>query len=389
MSDPYVAIGFMALTFGFHIAFVNIDIGLGIIIPLLKRLGEVKGITTYIIEARKYMRYLAIIYASAGVFGTAFTVFLLTFFPSFLWLGGLVLIYPFGLAVMFLILRLFSIGAYWYTWDKLRSNYHFYLGLTLAFTSFAVPYGFRVVFAFLNYPVGIKNLSPLELDPLAMFTNPTLLPLYLKSITGGLLAAMFTILSLYAYSIRRGSSNGEANDVLIRTYLKLGIWLIALQLIFGFWYLATLSSYAPYKFSNIVGAIFGGKVTRDYFWLFIIKMLLVAYQLFVVLYIAHQSIGGKVFNVKERTTNNLLIALGPSALLTIVLGEYLNAFSQLPYFIAQPTLEEILPMINIHNSINDLAAIVDLYAITIFGLIPLFLAFFVLLYYIIAVKITN
>lgn len=388
MTDPTIAIALMAFVFGIHIILVNIDIGLGMIIPIWKRIGEIRGIEAYVMESKKYMRYLAIIYASAGVFGTAFTVFLLSFFPEFLWLGGVVLIYPFGLAVIFLILRLFSIGSYWYTWDRLRGDYHFYLGLLLAFTSFAVPYAFRTVFAFLNYPAGVENLSPLKLDPLKMFTNPTQLPIYLKSVAGGVIAATFTLTSLYAYSIRKGIGDKETSERFIRTFLNIGIWLLALQVIFGFWYLASLSNYAPFKFNNIAGSWFGGEFTADYSWLFFIKLLLVAYQFFVVLYIAFKSISGEKFDASEKTMNALLIGIGPAALLTILLGEYLNAFSQLPYFVAQPSLEESLPMINVYKSINELAAVFDMYVITLVGLIPLFLAFILLLYYVVAGKIS-
>ena len=389
MADPGLAIAIMAIVFGIHIVLINIDLGLGIIIPILKRIGEIRGNEVYVSEARKYMRYFAIVYASAGVFGTAFTVFLLTFFPEFLWLGGVLLIVPFGLAVVFLILRLFSIGAYWYTWDKLRGDYHFYLGLVLAFTSFAVPYAFRSVFAFLNYPAGVESISPLKLNPIKMLTNPTLMPIYLKSVAGGVLAATFSLVSLYAYKVRKGESDKETASGFIKKYLNVGMWLLGLQVIFGFWYLASLSMYAPYKFGNIVGVWFGRSVSADYSWLFTIKMLLVAYQFFVVFYIAFTSIQGKEFDVADDTTNKLLLGLGPAALLVIMFGEFLNAFSQLPYFVAQPALEEALPMINVYNSINELASVLDIYAIAFFAFIPLFLAFFVLLYYILAGKVSN
>ena len=70
-------------------------------------------------------------------------------------------------------------------------------------------------------------------------------------------------------------------------------------------------------------------------------------------------------------------------------GEYLNVFSQLPYFVAVLELENVLPMINVFNSIDPLAALFDIYVITVFAITPLLIVFFVLLYYVIAGKVQN
>lgn len=390
MADPTIPLAFMALVFGFHIVLVNVDIGLAIIIPVLKRLGEIWNKKSFVEEARKYMKYFAIVYATAGVFGTAFTVFLLSFFPSFLKIGGIVLLFPFGFAVIFLILRLFSISAYWYTWDRIRPEYHFYLGLILAATSFLVPFTFRTVFAFLNNPIGVESLSPLKLNWGKMFTNPTLAPLYLKSIVGALAGTLFILVTLYAYRLYRGIGDGDVNKYFIRKYLSIGMWFLLLQFVLGFWYIASLSAYSPYKFSNIFGIWFGsGAIGGDYSWLFVFKMILVGFQVFVVLYILYQLFGEEKDIFENRNNIYLLMGIGPAALLTILVGEYLNAFSQLPYFIAVPELENQLPIINVSKSLNKLAALIDIYALTIFAIIPLLLAFLVFLYYILWGKIQE
>ncbi len=389
MADPGIPLAIMAFFFGVHIVLVNIDLGLAVFVPLLKWFGEKNNNELYVREAKRYMRYFAIIYASAGVFGTGFTVFLLSFFPDFLWLGGVVLLVPFALAGVFLTLRLAGIAAYWYTWDRLRSDYHFAIGLILAFTSFAVPFAFRTIFSFLNYPAGVENISPLEINIGKMFANPTLYPIYLKSIAGGLAVASFMLVSLYAYRYYNGIDGKEENLSMLKLFLNIGIWLLFLEVIFGFWYLASLGAYAPYKFGNIAGAWFGGMVTADYSWLFIIKLLFVGFQVFTVFYIFFYVIKHGKLDYDYKYIKYLLLGVGPAAALTILLGEYLNAFSQLPYFVAQPDLESVLPMINVFNSINDLAAFFDVYFLTLFAIVPLFLAFLVLLYYIISGKIKE
>lgn len=389
MADPTIPLAIMAFFFGIHIVLVNIDMGLGILVPILKRVGELRNNQVYIREARKYMRYFAIFYATAGVFGTGFTVFLLTFFPEFLWLGGVVLLVPFALAVLFLTLRFLSLALYWYGWDRFRPDYHFYIGLVLAFTSFAVPFSFRTVFSFLNYPAGVENLEPLEINIGKMFTNPTLWPIYLKSIVGSLAVTFFMLVTLYTYKYYKGIGDKEENIFFIKKYLYIGFWFVFLQFIFGFWYLSALSATAPYKFANIAGAWFGGNVTADYSWLFLIKLLFVAFQAGVILYLFYYAVKNGSINFDDVNVQYMLMGLGPAAALTIVLGEYLNAFSQLPYFVAQPGLESVLPMINVFNSLNDLATFFDLYAITLFAVVPLFLVFLVFLYYVLAGRVSN
>ncbi len=389
MADPGIPLAMMAIFFGFHIVLVNVDMGLGIIIPILKRLGELKGKEVYISEARKYMRFFAIMYASAGVFGTGFTVFLLTFFPEFLWLGGIVAFAPFAVAILFLTLRFLTLTLYWYGWDRFKPELHFYIGIVLMITSFGVPFGFRAVFSFLNVPQGVENISPLELNVAKMFTNPTLPPLYLKSIFGALAATFFTLVSVYTYRYYKKLGNQEDNIYFIKLYLSYGMLFLFLQFITGFWYLGSLAAYAPYKFGNIAGAWFGGTVVSDYSWLFALKLFFVAVQVGVILYIFYWMLEKGEFNLNDKYTLYGLLSIGPASLLTIVLGEYLNAFSQLPYFVAQPSLEDALPMINVFNSINELAAIFDVYSVVIFAGIPLILAFLVLLYYVIAGKVNE
>lgn len=379
MADISVAVGFLAFAFGFHIVLVNIDMGLGILIPLMKRYGETKNDEFLVKTAKRYMRYFAIMYASAGVFGTAFTVFLLTFFPSFLRLAGVVLLWPFGLAVLFLILRLFSISAYWYTWDRLDPEKHFYIGALLILTSLIVPLAFRSVFAFLNTPSGIVSLSPLKFSLIDYFLNPTLLPLYLKSITGALVVTFLTLASIHIYRISKNIGDAEKEKQLVGFYFTWAFYLLLIQVLFGLIYIITLWVYVPYKFNNIFGS---------YLWLLIIKILVVIFQIYIA---------GLIWNslrkgVEPAFTGTLLketLAVGPISLLGIVVGEYLNAFTHLPYFIAQPDLAKLLPEIDLTQSINKLALFFDLYAITIFAILPLLLAFLVLLYYVVSGRVTN
>jgi len=168
------------------------------------------------------------------------------------------------------------------------------------------------------------------------------------------------------------------------------MWLLGLMLFFGFWYLASLGLASPYKFSNVAGTWFGiSPQGLDLSWLFALKLILVGYQIFVFLYLLRSVFVAGSINYSDKTTQLLLILLGPVAVTTILLGEYLNAFSQLPYFVAVPSLETALPEINLYNSINPLATLFDVYVLTVFAGVPLLTVFFVMLYYILRGRISS
>ena len=79
---------FLALVFGLHIVMVNLGIAFSTVIPILKRKGEKENNEIYLRTSKQLMNFYAATYGLAGVFGTAFTVFLLSFYPSFIGLAG-------------------------------------------------------------------------------------------------------------------------------------------------------------------------------------------------------------------------------------------------------------------------------------------------------------
>ncbi|MHA1989944.1 MAG: cytochrome ubiquinol oxidase subunit I [Candidatus Hodarchaeales archaeon] len=379
MVDTQPVLGLFSLFFSLHIILVNIDMGMAVLIPILKRLGETKEKTHYITHAKSHMRYLAIFYASAGVFGTGFSVLLLVFLPDFLWLVGQTLFIPFSLAVIFIAIRLLCISTYWYGWDKFTSKNHLFIGLILASTSFIVPFFFRTVFGFLSYPDAIlSSVDPLVIQPLDFILNPIFIPLYGKSIFGAFTLTFFMLITVYSIrSIKQIGSN-DTNLEFIKLFLKFGGVLYIIQLFWGTLYLLTLSI-VPLKFNNILGLD-----TTDYsnLGLFITKLSFIFLQGIILIYLFNH------FNINKLTLNESklaklsLVLLGPLALLTIVSGEMLNIFSQLPYIVLGPGIETIFPMINFDNAINELSAIFDIYFITIILLVPLLLGLLYLLYWI-------
>ncbi len=371
MVAPLPVSTLITLTFGVHIVLVNLDIALSIFIPWMKWKGTKEG-DEFLVERAKYlMRYYAATYAVAGVFGTAFTVILLSFYPQFIGLAGHLTWVPFGLAILMIVLRFFSIVSYWYLWGKISNELHDLLGALLALTGLLVPLGFRAVFAFLNYPAGLKLEPKPMLDVGEALMNPTLWPLYLKSIFGALAAGSLVLVT--AYGLRYHKSKDERYMKLVRLNLKYGLTSLVLMLVFGTWYSIVLYFTTPYKFANVFGFLVGMKPKLDFTWLFILKMVLVLAQLFL----AYSLYSGE-FNL------NYVKAVGPLALLTVASGEMLNMHSQLPYFVAQPEvvnkLPDLLKNALLTTNVNSLANVPELYTITAVMLVPLLLAMAALFY---------
>ncbi len=360
---------FLAFVFGLHIVLVNLGIALSTSIPILKRLGEKRRNPLYVSTARELMGFYAATYALAGVFGTAFTVFLLSFYPGFIGLAGHIAFVPFAIAILAIAAHFLAISTYWYGWDRFSSGTHFLIGLVLLSTAYIIPLGFRAVSAFLNLPSGLEIEPKLHLDVVKALANPTFLPLYLKSVTAALAAGFLTISS--AYAVRYGRGDSKAVEV-VSKFMKPSAILLTLTILFGIIYAETLRVYVPYKFSNAL-CMFAGKCEYDYSWLFAIKLALIAVQIFAI------------YSFFVRKSVKPVIAAGPAALTAIFAGEMLNSFSQYPYFVAklsdenfvssipEPVRSMLAERLNLELA-NPLAASGDIYALTIAFLAPLTVA---------------
>lgn len=382
--DPIPVVGLMGVVFGIHIVLVNIDMGLAVLIPLLKRLGEKWEKPRFVDHARAMMQYLAVIYASAGVFATGFTVFILSFFPDVLWLAGNALVIPYGAATVFVALRLGTISAYWYGWDRFKPNHHFLVGLVLASTSFIVPLFFRVTVAVLNTTNNaIVSFDPILVNIPAALLNPTLWPLYLKSIFGAFAVTFLLLASFYVYRLLKGLGDAEENREFIRFYAKAGGVAYLLNLVFGPLYLVSLWFVARYKFDNMLGPLFGDNSEVPFaLVLFGLKTLLLGIQLVAIIYLTWEGVWRDELSFEEKGSKLALLTFGPAAALTIFVGEIMNGVAQYPWAILEPDLVGRFPQINVETTVNDLAAIFDIYAITLFALTPLLLAMLFLFYWV-------
>ncbi len=326
----------LAFNFGIHIVLVNIIIGLAVLVPLFKYLGTKRNDMDLVTLSRKMMKWYAVTYGVAGVFGTAFTVFLFSFYPFFTDIIGNLLLVPFGMSIVFIALNFFSLIAYWYGWDHWSSKTHNTIGILMGASAIMIPFGFRQVFAFLNEPTGLAFSASNQpyLNVAIAYTNPTFWPLYLKSIDGALTTGMLAAMAGFGLLYLINSENKKYFEKSVNMLLLPSFIGLLLMIPLGFWYLMSLSN-VPYKFNNIMGG-FGWTIGNlgiayNYSWLFALSMILTAIQVLAVIYIFYKGMKGSL--ISKSTAYSSVIA-GASAIGTIESMEMLNAFSQFPRFIA-------------------------------------------------------
>jgi len=327
----------IAFTFGAHIMMVNLSIGLSPLMVYYR--NKAVGDKRFEGVARTLARFYAATYGVAGVFGTAYTVFLLSFYPKFIGLAGHIALIPFAIAILMIALHFLMLALYWYGWDRWSLTTHNIIGALLVISVLLIPLGFRAVFSFLNVPTGLHfdaasgkfYLSVSEF----LRHNPTFWWLYLKSIVAAFTATFVAVAGGYAYKYLR--SEGEEKEVALEVSTKMvRLALIGLVLMFflGLAYALSLRA-VHYKFNNIFGGfgwkVGSGQVAYNFSWLFALKMIFYVFQIVAVV-AAYRAISSGS-GLSEGQAKMLLYA-GFVALATIAAGEFLNAFSQYPYFIA-------------------------------------------------------
>lgn len=380
----------LAVVFAFHIVMVNLGIFLALYVPYLKRKADNSGDENLEKVAHKLMKFYAATYGVAGVYATAFTVFLLSFYPDFLGLAGHLTLIPFGLAILMIAVHFFAITGFYYGWNRWSRSIHYVFGALLAISALLIPFAFRAVFAFLNIPVGLElSGGKLSLNVVKALTgNPTYWPLYLKSLVAAVTAGAFAIVGGLAYSYVKATDEGykKAVSQVVKELTPVIAIGLLLMIVMGFWYAISLRN-IPYKFNNVF-ARFGwkagdGTIGFDVSWLFALKMLFFLAQIYIIA-TAYKHL--RAGTIPQSKATPLLIG-GLIALFTVALGELLNAFSQYPYFIAclgspsscQDILAQIPPeqltrLANILNleTYNTLATIQSVQVIT-----GLFMAFLI------------
>ncbi|MEM2238478.1 MAG: cytochrome ubiquinol oxidase subunit I [Candidatus Caldarchaeum sp.] len=300
-----------------HIIFVNITMGTGFISAMARFLAWRRNDPSLEIMSRRVFKILVVHELFSGVWGTVITVVLAAFLPTLLAIAVDVMFFPLLIALSAIIIRIPTIALFWYTWGKIEPRIHSIIGFVMALSGFAVPMGFRYIFAEITYPHGVglalQNLR--DAARIEVFANPLYPPLILHTWAGALLVGGFITASFFAIK-------GNVSPKFLWIGLWHGIIFLAVQPFIGLWYLTSLNTYAPILYSNILGtATFN---------------LLPMFGLKAVVFASLAAVSAFVWKKVKRGEGSVpryAIALGPLAVLAVLAGEFINDAGRYPFLV--------------------------------------------------------
>ena len=234
-----------------HITFVNLVLGLSVIVPFTEYLSYRRRDEKLMDVARRTFKYLILTDLVAGVWGTWITIALAGLWPTLTYIATTVLFVPITVALVGILIAIPSIAIYWYTWGKVSRGVHLFVGCLMAFGALLVPAGFRMIFAFVDDPVGLNEA--LKGNLYAIFGNPIYPILVVWSWFGSLAMSALVAGGIYAWRAR-SSTNGTGTGLKETTYfLELGIPFLVVTGVLGAYFFITLQSVSPYIFAGLTG----------------------------------------------------------------------------------------------------------------------------------------
>ena len=283
-----------------HLTFVHINLGTSVSSFIAK----------YVFGDVSLARKLATVMVSgefvSGTLGTVLTVILAGIWTPLMNVAANILYIPLLIALIGIVLRLPSIGGYWYTLDR-GGSLNFLFGISMILGGFLIPFGFRYIFAFINYPMGLKTLNPLEGDIFEALMNPLFPPLYVLTLGSVLMVGFAVSIPI----IKRSGYWGALG----RSFLLYALLATLLFLIGNIWFIDLLSKFSGFMFSNMLSP------TNPSFYTFLIMWISMVMLLGMI-----------VIELKGiLRVNNLFYFIVP--IIAMLSMEFSYGYSRFPYFV--------------------------------------------------------
>ena len=307
-----LVLGFSWLAFGFELA------------------GRRWNNRAYVESSRAVTKAIVLIYAAIGSLGTAITVELFALWPDFTKTLGTLLWWPFAFVAASIISNFLMIAIYWYTFDRIRTSIHLAVGFFMALTSSFIPLNFRTIIAFTNQTVGLSGST---VEPILLYANPSLPPLYAHTIFASLSTAGFVVCAAAALAIYTKRGDLRVNGSLFRQGVTAGVGFLVPQALAGAWYLWTLGGNVPRMFAVVTGLhaqpsdVYGAQLALPQ--LLAVKLGFVGYLLVAGMWL--RSADGRQILSKFDVAVAVTVGLLASAI--ILMGETIQEYSHLPYLI--------------------------------------------------------
>lgn len=343
-----------------HVTLVNLVLGFSVIIPFVEYLSYKRKDKELEDTAKRLFRYLVISDLVAGVWGTWITVVLGGLWPTLTYIAATVLFIPITIAIIGILISIPTIAIYWYTWGKISQRAHLAIGALMGIGALMVPAGFRMIFSFINNPIGLNEA--LSGNLYSVFNNPIYPPILLKSWFGGL--TMSALIAAGIYSLKSSKKlETEKSVKASKLMIKIGIVFLFIQTIFGVYYFYTLGQYAPY----IYAAIIGDTNIAHYNFL---PLLLTHVGLVTLMWISALMLYYQLRS--ERSSQLLSLILILTAFFALPVGEAMNDASRAPYMVITGTSglsanNFVNTMFPVSWSIAYLAVIVAIVVMAVFA----------------------
>jgi cytochrome d ubiquinol oxidase subunit I len=325
--SPVAWLSFLVLGFGLliHITLVNLVLGLSVLVPATEYFSYRTGDKTLAELAKNLFRYLTLSDLIAGVFGTWIAVTLAILWPALTYVFTVPLFLPVTIAIFGVLISIPAIAIYYYTWNKLDVKLHLLIGVFMAAGALMVPTGFRLLFTFLNNPIGLSDA--LNGNLYTVFVNPMYLPLLLHSWFGGLTMSSLLAGGFYAWRSSK-TLRTDANLIVSLYLLKIGLVFLAVQSLLGVVYFLDVARYSRYLFAAITGNVMIAHY--DFSILFTVFLLVIFF-----LWSSSIILTVKIRKGQRSSIFSLLVMF--SAFLGVPLGESLNDASRIPFMVISGT----------------------------------------------------
>lgn len=196
----------MELSLGFHMIFAALGVGM----PLLMVLAEGRflrdGSRHHLALARTWAKATSALFVVGAVSGTALSFELGLLWPGFVSFAGPIVGPAFTLEGYAFLTEAIFLGIYLYGWERLTPKQHFATGVAVAASACASGVLVVGANAFMQSPRGFRLVDGelVDLDPLAVFANPSWGPLALHSTLACYAAVGFAVAGVYAHARLRG-----------------------------------------------------------------------------------------------------------------------------------------------------------------------------------------
>jgi len=352
-----------------HITFVNLVLGFSMITPLTEYLSYRNKDEKLMLLAKRTFKYLILTDLVAGVWGTWITVALAGLWPTLTYIATTLLFIPITIALIGILIAIPSIAIYWYTWGKVSKGIHLFVGGLMAFGALLVPAGFRMIFAFVDDPVGMNEA--LKGNLYAVFGNPIYSVWVVWSWFGALAMSALVAAGMYAWRSKRESRTSAVKETAY--FLRLGIPFLVITAALGVYFFLSLEAASPYIFAALTGNM--SVAQYNFLWLAL------AYPILLIVS------GGSalaLYSLARRGSISRLVSavLVVAAFLTVPVVEAANDASRAPYMVISGSTG--LPANAFANSMIPISWSIAMLAVTV--AVVVMGTFFVGIYFIYKVR---